>query len=269
MLRQTAGRLVGVSGSRGNLRGHYHARTIFHRIDVIVSCLQGDSMRSHPRIRYFTFTAARSARAFCIALATLTLGAALPLRARAQQAQQRSALAEYFATQVDREDMVRIPMRDGKRLNASFFFAKNKARQNLPTILTFFPYLIDPTSGENRKFLENGYALAYVNVRGRYFSEGVYTYLGGSGPDSYDAIDFISKQPWSNGKVGALGCSSSAEEQHRMNSMHHPAFAAAVPRSSGAGIGHIGPYNEMGNFYRGGIFQNVWLSWYYGAGFKY
>ena len=226
-------------------------------------------MRSHPRIRYFTFTAARSARAFCIALATLTLGAALPLRARAQQAQQRSALAEYFATQVDREDMVRIPMRDGKRLNASFFFAKNKARQNLPTILTFFPYLIDPTSGENRKFLENGYALAYVNVRGRYFSEGVYTYLGGSGPDSYDAIDFISKQPWSNGKVGALGCSSSAEEQHRMNSMHHPAFAAAVPRSSGAGIGHIGPYNEMGNFYRGGIFQNVWLSWYYGAGFKY
>ncbi len=106
-------------------------------------------------------------------------------------------------------------------------------------------------------------------MRGRYFSEGVYTYLGGSGPDSYDTIEWLSKQPWSNGKVGALGCSSSAEEQHKMNAMHHPAFAAAVPRGSGAGIGRIGPYNEMGNHYRGGVFQNFWLSWYHAAGYKY
>ena len=178
-------------------------------------------------------------------------------------------VAEYFATQVDREEMIRIPMRDGKRLSGSLFFAKGRPRHNLPTILTFYPYLINPASAENRRFLENGYALAYVNVRGRYFSEGVYTYLGGSGADSYDTIDWLSKQPWSNGKVGALGCSSSAEEQHRMNAMHHPAFAAAVPRGSGAGIGKIGPYNEMGNHYRGGVFQNFWLSWYHVAGYKY
>ncbi len=71
--------------------------------------------------------------------------------------------------------MIRIPMRDGKRLNGSLFFAKNRPRQNLPVILTFFPYQINPTSAENKRFLEQGYALAYVNVRGRYFSEGVYT----------------------------------------------------------------------------------------------
>ena len=190
---------------------------------------------------------------------------------RDTQAQaQPNPVAQYFATQVDREDMVRIPMRDGKRLNASFFFPKNLPRQNLPTILIFFPYLINPASWrENQRFMEAGYVLAYVNVRGRYFSEGTYTYLGGSGPDSYDVIDWISKQPWSNGKVGAFGCSSSAEEQHRMNAMHHPAFAAAVPAGSGAGIGKVGPYNEMGNHYRGGVFQNFWLSWYHGAGYKY
>ncbi len=178
-------------------------------------------------------------------------------------------VAQYFATQVDREDMVRIPMRDGIRLNGSLFFPKNRPRQNLPTILWFWPYLINPASAENQRFLENGYALAYVNVRGRYFSEGTYTYLGGSGPDSYDTIDWLSKQSWSNGKVGALGCSSSAEEQHRMNAMHHPAFAAAVPRGSGAGIGRVGRYNEMGNHYRGGVFQNFWLSWYHGSGYRY
>ena len=178
-------------------------------------------------------------------------------------------LSRYFATQVDREELVRIPMRDGKRLNASLFFPKARPRQDLPTILTFFPYQINPVSAENRAFLENGYALAYVNVRGRYFSEGTYTYLGGSGPDSYDTINWLSRQPWSNGKVGALGCSSSAEEQHRMNAMGHPAFAAAVPRASGAGIGRMGPYNEMGNHYRGGVFQNLWYSWYHGSGYKF
>ena len=183
---------------------------------------------------------------------------------------QPNPVAQYFATQVDREDMVRIPMRDGAQLNASFFFPKALPRQNLPTILVFFPYFISPASWpENKRFMEAGYALAYVNVRGRYYSDGIYTYLGGSGPDSYDVIDWISKQPWSNGKVGAYGCSSSAEEQHRMNAMHHPAFAAAVPQGSGAGIGRVGAYNEMGNHYRGGVFQNFWLSWYHGAGYKY
>lgn len=203
-------------------------------------------------------------------LASIAVTAAWPVRPAPLLGQTKpNPVAEYFATQVEREDMIRIPMRDGKRLNGSLFFAKNRPRQNLPVILTFFPYQINPASAENKRFLEQGYALAYVNVRGRYFSEGVYTYLGGSGPDSYDTIDWLSKQPWSNGKVGALGCSSSAEEQHRMNAMHHPAFAAAVPRGSGAGIGHIGPYNEMGNHYRGGVFQNFWLSWYHAAGYKY
>lgn len=187
----------------------------------------------------------------------------------AQATASRAAAAAYFATQVDREDMIRIPMRDGIHLNATLVFPKGKPRQSLPTILTFFPYLINPVSAENQKFLENGYAIVYVNARGRYFSDGVYTYLGGSGEDGYDTIDWLSKQPWSNGKVGTLGCSSSAEEQNKMNAMQHPALGAAIPRSAGAGIGRVGPYNEMGNHFRGGIFMNFWLSWYHSAGFKY
>ena len=215
-----------------------------------------------------TSPARRTATLGAVCASLLTI-ASVSLPTLAAQAQP-SSVAQYFATQVDREDQVRIPMRDGKRLNASLFFPKGRPRQNLPTILVFFPYLISPAAWpENQRFLESGYALAYVNVRGRYYSEGVYTYLGGSGPDSYDTIEWISKQPWSNGKVGAYGCSSSAEEQHRMNAMHHPAFAAAVPRGSGAGIGKVGPYNEMGNHYRGGVFQNFWLSWYHAAGYKY
>lgn len=185
------------------------------------------------------------------------------------------AAVDYIVSHSEREDMVRIPMRDSINLSATILFPKDKPRQSLPTVLIFIPYLTDGTIRGGlfgpfiRSFIENGYAVIIENVRGRYFSEGTYTYLVGSGKDGYDSIDWISKQPWSNGKVGTLGCSSSAEEQHKMNAAQHPAHAAAVPMGSGAGIGKIGPYNEMGNHYRGGVHQGVWYSWYYGSGYKY
>src|SRR5207245_7118351 len=118
-------------------------------------------------------------------------------------------------------------------------------------------------------FLEHWYAIAFQHERGRYFSEGTYTYLVGSGNDGFDSVEWLAKQPWSNGKVGTLGCSSSAEEQHKLNGTHPPGLAAAVPMGSGAGIGKVGPYNEMGNFYRGGAVQMWWFWWYYGYGYTY
>ena len=185
----------------------------------------------------------------------------------------RAALAiEYLATHTEREEKVMIPMRDSVRLSALILFPKDQPRRNLPTVLYRTPYLIDPGAIEafaeyNRSFIENGYAIVIQNERGRYFSEGTYTYLVGSGDDGYDTVDWITKQEWSNGKVGALGCSSTAEEQHKQNAMQHPGLAAIVPMGSGAGIGKVGPYNEMGNFYRGGAVQNFWFSWYYGSGY--
>ena len=175
----------------------------------------------------------------------------------------------------DREDMVRITMRDGTRLSGSLLFPKGKPRSNFPTVLIFFPYDVDGLmKWENVNFmfpslLANGYAIAIVNERGRNFSEGTYTFLGSVGKDSSDTIDWLAKQPWSNGKVGALGCSSSSEEQNKMNAMQNPHFAAAVPISPGAGIGKVGPYNEMGSFYRGGVVENLWYTWYPVEGYKY
>ena len=203
--------------------------------------------------------------------------AATPLRPAAAQtyAQKTAAAVDYILVHSERESMMRVPMRNGVRLSATMLFPTDRPRQNLPTVLIFIPYLTEGTirgglfSGFIRSFIENGYAVMIENVRGRYFSEGTYTYLVGSGNDGYDTIEWISKQTWSNGKVGTIGCSSSAEEQHKMNAARHPAHAAAVPMGSGAGIGKVGPYNEMGNFYRGGAVQGVWFSWYYGAGYKY
>jgi putative CocE/NonD family hydrolase len=177
-------------------------------------------------------------------------------------------LQRFFDEKVDREDLVRIQMRDGVGLNGTLLFPKGADRKNLPTVLTFFPYQISQvaSSPETKMFLEHGYAVAVVNARGRYYSEGTYSFMGGSGNDGSDTVTWLASQPWSNGKVGTIGCSSSAEEQTKINPAQNPHLGAAIPRSAGAGIGKVGPYSEWGNVYRGGVFFNGWVAWWYGEG---
>ena len=52
-----------------------------------------------------------------------------------------------------------------------------------------------------------------MNERGHFFSEGNYDILGAPITDGDDEVDWMTKQPWSNGKVGTTGCSSTAEWQ--------------------------------------------------------
>ena len=188
-------------------------------------------------------------------------------------AERHAAALAYIAAHADSEDMIMMPMRDGVRLYALILFPKGQPREHLPAVLIRNPYLtsgmVQGFADYTASFLQHGFAVVFQNERGRYYSEGTYTYLVGSGNDGFDTVDWLSKQPWSNGKVGTFGCSSSAEEQHKLQGMHAPGLAAGVPMGSGAGIGRVGPYNEMGNFYRGGTVQMLWFAWYHGAGYTY
>ena len=74
----------------------------------------------------------------------------------------------------------------------------------------------------------------------------------------------MQKQPWSNGKVGTTGCSSTAEYQMAIAALGHPAYAAMNVQGFGAGVGRVGPYFEQGNWYRGGAVQMLFISWIYG-----
>jgi putative CocE/NonD family hydrolase len=188
-------------------------------------------------------------------------------------ATRHAAALAYIAEHADREDMVMTPMRDGVRLYSLILFPKDQPRRNLPAVLIHNPYLtkgmVDRFGEFVASFLKHGYAVVFQNERGRYYSEGTFTYLAGSSTDGYDTIQALTSQPWSNGKVATLGCSSSAEEQHRINASHPPGLAAAVPMGSGAGIGKVGPYNEQGNWFRGGAVQMWWYSWYFKSAYTY
>jgi putative CocE/NonD family hydrolase len=113
--------------------------------------------------------------------------------------------------------------------------------------------------------VSRGYVYVVQNERGRFFSEGDWDILGTPITDGYDALEWMSKQKWSNGKVGLIGCSSTAEWQMAVASQNHPALAAMVAQGFGAGVGRVGKFMEQGNWYRGGAQQMLFTSWLYGT----
>jgi len=102
---------------------------------------------------------------------------------------------------------VMIAMRDGVKLSSDFYFPDVKGK--FPTILIRTPYN-NSTSRYDRygKFYDSrGYAVVIQDCRGRYDSEGEWYPFVADGYDGYDTIEWIAKQPWSNGKVGMTGVS--------------------------------------------------------------
>ena len=166
------------------------------------------------------------------------------------------------------ERKVMVPMRDGIRLATDIYRPKD-ADGPLPTIFWRTPYNFNELRGTRLKFvhesIEHGYAFVIQNERGKYFSEGEWEILGFPRTDGYDALTWIAEQEWSNGKVGTIGCSSSAEWQMALAATDHPAHAAMIPMAPGAGIGRVGEFWEQGNWYRGGAEQMFYLPWLYGV----
>ncbi len=186
----------------------------------------------------------------------------------AQEDDELDELREKLEASAIVEKKVMVPMRDGVRLATDIYRPKG-VEGPLPTLFWRTPYNFNQL-GRRRietamDYLERGYAFVIQNERGKFFSEGDWEILGFPRTDGYDALSWIAAQEWSNGKVGTLGCSSSAEWQLALAAMDHPAHAAMVPMASGAGIGRVGPFLEQGNWYRGGVYQMLFGVWLYGV----
>ncbi len=171
---------------------------------------------------------------------------------------------------IDRKLMV--PMRDGVRLATDVYRPKNAAGP-VPTVFVRTPYNFnywDVRLGAPRDMsaiiaaVQRGYAYVQQNERGHFFSEGNWDILGPPLTDGYDMLSWISSQAWSNGKVGMVGCSSTAEYQMGVASTGNPALAAINPQGFGAGVGRVGGWYEQGNWYRGGAVQMLFIAWLYG-----
>ena len=93
-----------------------------------------------------------------------------------------------------------VPMRDGVRLATDLYFPTD-ATAPFSTIMIRTPYGKTreyPYGGVVPMLVEAGYVVAYQDTRGRAESEGEFTVCFSDREDGYDAVTWLSAQPWSN-----------------------------------------------------------------------
>jgi hypothetical protein len=152
---------------------------------------------------------------------------------------------------------VPVAMRDGVVLRANLYLPLWQ-RGQLGTIYIRAPYDKNDYGemrGAGHFFARNGYAVVVQDLRGRHASQGEFSPYERAVEDGYDTTEWITKQPWSNGRVGTFGCSALGEVQWISSKAPHPAWKAMVPLGAGGAAGSAGGrFNYFGGF-EGGIFN--------------
>lgn len=142
-----------------------------------------------------------------------------------------------------------IPMRDGARIAVDVFLpAARDPGARLPAILRPTRYfratavrppfhllpvaeLPDLYADARRRFLAAGYAWVDMDVRGSGASSGrqAYPWWTEEVRDEGEVVDWIVAQPWSSGRVGALGVSYDGTASELLLTCGHPAVRAVAP----------------------------------------
>lgn len=174
------------------------------------------------------------------------------------------ASCQLLAMDVLKSQMVK--MRDGVHLSTDIYM-NGSTKTPKPTILIRTVYNKNQTFSWNpvwKKLVEQGYAIAIQDIRGRFESEGRYKVGYGRREDGIDTLDWIVAQPWSNGKVGLSGCSYLGEAQVVLETTKHPALVVGQPQS--AASGYYRPGRAWQSF-SGGAFELAQTAgWFAGNG---
>lgn len=105
-----------------------------------------------------------------------------------------------------------------------------------------------------KEFANNGYAGVILNTRGKYLSPDAVSPFENEAHDINEAVNWIIKQPWSNGKVGMIGGSYLGFSQWAATKNLHQALKTIVPEAA-VGIGTMDfPMNNH-------IFTSYALRW--------
>src|SRR5579864_1079056 len=124
---------------------------------------------------------------------------------------------EFRGAVVQRDVMV--PMRDGVRLATDIYWPSEDGQRAadgaFPLLVSRTPYGKQrPGMGRRAGSQEQaeraahaGFAVAIQDTRGRYNSEGAFRSMQDDGPDGWDTLEWLAKQPWCNGRIGMYGVS--------------------------------------------------------------
>lgn len=130
----------------------------------------------------------------------------------------------------DIQDPVLIKTRDGASISTIIVRKKGNS-QPLPAILFYTTY--NQGAGDSifgKRAVDKGYVGIVAYSRGIRTNLNDYAPYEHDGNDAYDVIDWISKQSWSNGKVGMYGGSYTGFSQWATVKNIHPALKTIVPQ---------------------------------------
>ena len=130
----------------------------------------------------------------------------------------------------------KVAMPDGVRLAADLYLPTGgPPGARFPVLLEYLPYRKDEARARNYAlysyFVKRGFAVARVDIRGTGNSEGrliAYEYTDQEQEDGEAVIDWLSKQPFSTGKVGMFGISWGGFNSIHMAMRNPPALKAIV-----------------------------------------
>jgi len=127
---------------------------------------------------------------------------------------------------------VPVVMHDGIRLSANVFLPDDRGR--FPAILVRTPYGKGTELVPNwQSLVDHGYAVVVEDVRGRYESEGSFAPFTQEPADGNDTLNWIARQPWSDGKIGMTGGSYLGITQWKAALTQNPHLKAIFPVVSG------------------------------------
>ncbi len=163
-----------------------------------------------------------------------------------------------------------LEMRDGVPIAVDLYLPADAGEgARVPAILRMTRYwraarfralvrpLLDGPSELAQRFLDSGYAWLDIDVRGSGASGGVQASLWSDDEvrDGAEIVDWVVRQPWASGLVGALGDSYDGTAAELLLANRHPAVRAVAPRFS-----LFDGYTDIG--YPGGVhlgwFTETW-----------
>lgn len=159
-----------------------------------------------------------------------------------------------------------VQMRDGVRIAVDVLLPDRASAAPVPSVFEMTRYWRSAEGGEpsdeQRRFLRAGYAVVIGDVRGTGASFGTWPYHRSRAEtlDFGELIEWITKQPWSDGQVVGYGVSYSANTADWMVERQHPALKAVASR-----FPDYDPYADL--YFPGGI-PNRWMIETWGSGVR-
>ena len=126
---------------------------------------------------------------------------------------------------------VKIPLRDGVKLNATLYRPLDQ-KAPLPCVFTLTPYISQSYHDRGMYFAGHGYVFLTIDVRGRGNSEGEFTPLLQEAKDGHDIVEWLGTQSYCNGKVTMWGGSYAGYDQWATAKEFPSHLATIVPVAS-------------------------------------